>query len=302
MTIEILREFADLAYTLNYQKTAERMYISHSTLSKHIMALEKELGNVTLFHRSKHSVELTDLGKAFLTKIQKTLADYDSALSVIQKGKENISGTICIGFLDAAVKDFLPPILDEYRNIYPEMNVELFSGQVGDLLEAYGNNQSDLSITLFFPNAVPPSSAAIRILTEESLSVVFPKGHPLENKEKIFINDILPYPLVLPSRQQYADYAALIEDYIENGPFPPNVICDFTHVDTALIMTEANMGISILPTNISRKQTDLVFREINDFHPILELVVVWNKRRINPGTLEFIELLCERFPEYYQSN
>ena len=291
MTIEYLREFADLAYTLNYQKTADRMYISHSTLSKHIMAMEKELGGVTLFHRSKHSVELTELGKAFLPKIQKTLADYDSALAVIQHRNEKISGTIRIGFLDAAARELLPPILDEYRNQYPEMNIELFSGQVGDILEAYGNNQIDAAITMIFPNAVPPASAAIHVLSEESLSVIFPKGHPLENKEKIYINDLLPYPLILPSHQQFSDYASLIEGYIENGPFPPNIICDFSHVDTALIMTEANMGISILPSNVAKNQSSVIFRKIDDFQPVLNLILVWNKRRVNPGVLEFTELV-----------
>ena len=48
MDIQILREFADLAYTLNFKKTAERMYIGQSTLSKHFMNLEEEV-EVQLF-------------------------------------------------------------------------------------------------------------------------------------------------------------------------------------------------------------------------------------------------------------
>ncbi|MBQ9023067.1 MAG: LysR family transcriptional regulator [Eubacterium sp.] len=292
MNIEILKEFADLAYTLNYQKTADRMYISPSTLSKHIMALEKELGGVELFHRSKHAVSLTELGKAFLPKIQKMLADYDSAIAVIRQHNKLVSGSLTIGFLDAAVRDFLPSVLEKYRNQYPDMDVKLSSGQVGDLLTAYHNHRIDIALTLIFPNVVPPSTAEIRTIYKDSVSVIFPKGHPLENKDKIFLDDLLKYPLVLPSHEQYSDYAKLIEEYIENGPMPPNIICDYTHVDTALIMAESNMGISILPTNISRNAGSVIFRELNDFHPELRLVIVWNKHRMKPGMNEFIELLC----------
>ncbi len=295
MNIEILREFADLAYTLNYQKTADRMYISPSTLSKHIMALEKELGGAALFHRSKQSVSLTELGKAFLPKIQKTLADYDCAIAVISQYNHAVAGTITIGFLDAAVKDFLPPILEKYRQLYPEMEIKLFSGQVGDLLSAYHNNISDISLTLIFPNVIPPSTAEMYTLYHDSVSVVFPKGHPLENKEKIFREDLLQYPLILPSHEQFSDYAALVEEYIERGSRPPDIICDYSHVDTALIMTDANMGISILPSNISKNNSSVIFRDIADFHPDLRMVIVWNKRRINPGVQEFIDLTCSEY-------
>lgn len=295
MNIEVLREFTDLAYTLNFKKTADRMYITPSTLSKHIMSLEKELGDVVLFHRSKHTVELTELGKAFLPKIQKTLSDYDSALAVIQQSRSSICGKITIGFLDAAAKNILPSVLEKYRDLYPEVQVNLFSGQVGDLLEAYNNQKMDIALTMLFPNAVPPSSANVRTLCEDSVSVVFPSGHPLEKKEHIYIDDLLQYPLILPSHQQFHDYALLVEDYIEHGPMPPNVICDFTHIDTAIIMIEANMGISILPTNISRNTSTVVFREISDYKPVLKIIIVWNKRRINPGTLEFVELISREY-------
>ena len=61
-----------------------------------------------------------------------------------------------------------------------------------------------------------------------------------------------------------------------------------------IIMAGAGMGISILPSNVANEHPkDLIFRDITDFHPLIELVAVWNKRRINPGTLEFIELLFD---------
>ena len=42
----------------NYSKAAERLFLSQPTLSRYIMALEKELGCV-LFNRTTKKVELT---------------------------------------------------------------------------------------------------------------------------------------------------------------------------------------------------------------------------------------------------
>ena len=44
MEIAVLREFVSLAENLNFSTTAKRLFITQSTLSRHIAALEHELG------------------------------------------------------------------------------------------------------------------------------------------------------------------------------------------------------------------------------------------------------------------
>lgn len=61
MRMDILKEFTSLARNLNFSTTARELYITQSTLSKHIALLEKELGAV-LFARDSHKVELTEAG------------------------------------------------------------------------------------------------------------------------------------------------------------------------------------------------------------------------------------------------
>ena len=50
MTSEQLNEFYILSTTLNYSETAQKLYISQSSLSRHIRSMELELG-VHLFMR-----------------------------------------------------------------------------------------------------------------------------------------------------------------------------------------------------------------------------------------------------------
>lgn len=82
MKIEYLNEFLELASTENYQQAADALFISQATLSKHIQALEAELG-LTLFDRSTRSVRLSEEGKLLLQHATRIVAAYDECKSAI---------------------------------------------------------------------------------------------------------------------------------------------------------------------------------------------------------------------------
>lgn len=65
MNLDYIREFCALADLRKFSEAAEVSFISQSALSKHIKALEAELG-APLFYRTAHCVILTEFGEAFL--------------------------------------------------------------------------------------------------------------------------------------------------------------------------------------------------------------------------------------------
>ncbi len=96
MDFEYLSEFVDLANTLSFTKSAERLNISQPTLSRHIAHLEKQLGT-RLVKRSTSSVLLTRAGKTF----------YERAVAITNSCDE---------------------IVDELRNISEDGFVEVVVG------------------------------------------------------------------------------------------------------------------------------------------------------------------------------
>lgn len=290
MDIQILREFADLAYTLNFGKTAERMYVGQSTLSKHIIALEKELGT-QLFIRTKQSVRLTSTGQNILPKIKSAIENYDDALNTVKLEKGDLCGSLRIGFLDAAVRTLLAVSIQKYRMLYPKMTLSLESCQVGDLIDGFKNNVIDIALTLQFPNSILPPDTSFSTLYTDGISAVVPEEHPLATKEVLMFDDLLHYPIVLPSPQMYPSYAQLIREYEQKSLVPSNIICDYSHIDTALIMVESGMGVSILPTNIGNNTTTAVFRPIADCNPELKVGVMWKKGNHSIGIEEFIDII-----------
>ena len=64
MEVQYVREFLTLVKYGNYLAAADELFISQSTLSKHIFALEKELG-LSLLNRTTRKVQLNQYGPLF---------------------------------------------------------------------------------------------------------------------------------------------------------------------------------------------------------------------------------------------
>lgn len=80
MHVTYVRQFVELATTLNFTKAAARLAMSQSNLSRSIASLEREYG-VELFKRTSRKVELTPAG-------QELFAYWNEALHLFDRGIE----------------------------------------------------------------------------------------------------------------------------------------------------------------------------------------------------------------------
>ena len=75
MEIKQVQYFLTVAEAGSFSVAAEDLYISQSSLSKQIIALEKELG-IPLFDRSKRKIALTPAGETYLKHARNIHAEY----------------------------------------------------------------------------------------------------------------------------------------------------------------------------------------------------------------------------------
>jgi epsilon-lactone hydrolase len=74
-----LRAFVAVADDLNFGRAAARLFVSQSTLSRHVASLERMLGCV-LLRRSTQHVALTPAGESLLERARSILGDVDEAV------------------------------------------------------------------------------------------------------------------------------------------------------------------------------------------------------------------------------
>ncbi|MBQ9031423.1 MAG: LysR family transcriptional regulator [Parasporobacterium sp.] len=300
MDIQLIREFLDLSFTLNFSKTAQRVYISQSALSKHIAQIEKELGT-TLLIRDKQSVQLTPIGTVVRDRLQKVITDYDEVLAVLENDRSELQGVLKIGFLDAAMKNLLAASIQTYTTRYPHMRINLSNYEVGELANALAQNAVDLALNIVFPNSAIPHNTYFRPLYNDGISAVVSRNNPLSQMEEIRFEDLLEYPMILPSPIQYPAYASIIRKMVEAAPEEAKIICDFTNVNTALVMVESEMGVSILPSNVSNMSTSAVFIKIKGTTENLQIGAMWKKDSTATGLEEFVKIICDTAAEMFYS-
>lgn len=92
-----LRYFVTVADELHFGRAAERLRIAQPPLTRHIAALEAELG-IRLFERSTRSVQLTPQGALFLERARHVLHAVGDAENSARKMAQGVAGRIAIGY------------------------------------------------------------------------------------------------------------------------------------------------------------------------------------------------------------
>lgn len=263
MTIALLRELVDLAYTLNFSETAERMHISTSALSKHLGSIEDELG-VRLFERTRHYVRLTPEGAEFCARMKQLIADYEAATFELRNAPDDMAGTLRIGFLDAAAHDLLKNCIAVFKRENPHMKLLLTSGELGDVERDLRQDEIDICISIRFRNSVLPPRMKFASLYHDSVAAVVPYNHPLASRAHVSLSELLDYPIGMPAEAQFPPFAALIQDMLAKSRRNADIVGSFTHVDSALLMVESGTAITFLPAHLCQYPNSAVFIPISD--------------------------------------
>ena len=96
MELRGLKYFLMVAREENISTAAALLHVTQPTLSRQLMQLEDELG-VKLFHRSRHSIILTEEGMLLKRRAQEIVSLSDKTLLELSRKDEIVTGEIPIG-------------------------------------------------------------------------------------------------------------------------------------------------------------------------------------------------------------
>jgi len=137
----LLRTFVAVAETRSFTQSAARLGLSQPTVSQHIRKLESAAGRVLVL-RDTRAVALSDNGEAMLGFARTILAAQDQAASYFTGTA--MRGRLRFGSADDLSLTQLPGILREFRQLYPQINLELTVSQSGTLLRRLHSGHLDL--------------------------------------------------------------------------------------------------------------------------------------------------------------
>jgi DNA-binding transcriptional LysR family regulator len=116
--------FLEVARSGKLSLAAGRLNVEHSTVSRRIDRLEKQLG-VILFDRHRNGYDLTDAGRALVSHAESMEEALLSAMDDTTSQGDGISGIVRVGTLEGFGIHVLSPRLMNLASQYPQLSVEL---------------------------------------------------------------------------------------------------------------------------------------------------------------------------------
>ncbi len=232
INLELYKIFYVVAEAKNITKASEKLNISQPAVTKHIKNLESQL-KTPLFIRTKKGVVLNEYGKKLFLKVKQALTLLeDSENEIIEYSKEN-KGTIKIGISTTLTKKYLLKHLEGFRNLYPNITIDIFTDPTKDLIKALKEGNIDFIISKF-PNHLDYDLNYNKI---GQTQYIFVTNKKYFNLDKLNINNIKDYPLLLqksPSNSRESIEKYFKENNIKIEPrmniASSNLLIDFIYL------------------------------------------------------------------------
>ena len=191
MTLTQLKYFCALVDSFHFSKTAKELFISQSTLSASISALEDDL-SVVLLERDRRSVKLTEEGKAFYEKAKVIVSLADSLYREFTH-IETKPADISIGLVPCLITPFSQNIFNHITAYLQSMNAtpNYHIRRCKDSKQALERISSG-NLT-FAISAARGESESIEktFLFSQKLVCYVGESHPLARKGSVRIDELL---------------------------------------------------------------------------------------------------------------
>ncbi|NLT08702.1 MAG: LysR family transcriptional regulator [Ruminococcus sp.] len=295
MEIRVLRYFLTIAREGSITSAAEQLHITQPTLSRQIKDLEDELGQ-KLFHRSSHSMKLTQEGFIFRQRAEEIVAMVDKTSAEFLSMDKPLAGDIYIGGGETLAVSLIADLIAELRKEYPNIRYHLYSGNEADVTERLDRGLLDFGI-LVQPADVTKYDC-IHLPAKDIWGVVMRKDAPLAKKKKITRADLLDLPLIM-SRQVLVTKSKGNDfiDWFGEDFDKLNIVTTFNLMYNAALMVKAGVGYAVSIDGIvnTDSESDLCFRPLMP-KMTSGLDLIWKKyQAFSPAAEMFLERLQDRF-------
>ena len=241
MDTKKLAVFLDLAKTENYSRSAERMFLSQSTISKYIMALEKEW-KTTLFVRAHRQVKLTSAGKAILPHVKIILQKESELNQLIDDQPWNKQTSLVIRGIASFPQYEAFHIITKFTKKYPDIKLKFNEARVDKLTHALDHKTNEIIYTRTFGENL---SAYDTIDNEaDKFVVLIPKNNPLADKKSITL-EMLKDQSILLLKNSISQTNPLYTKF-QNLGSQPHITYNGQRIELLLEMLNQGDGVSVV--------------------------------------------------------
>lgn len=176
-TLDQLQVFLEVAESGSFSAAARRLNRAQSVVSYTIANLEAQL-EVSLFERgAARQPQLTEAGRALISDARRIVADLQALRSRARGIRQGLEAEITLTLSTMVPSDAVVVVLKEFREHFPTINLNLFIGELGAVMEMVTTGRADIG--LGGPLLKPDDRLTAEKIGHSYMVPVAAAGHPL---------------------------------------------------------------------------------------------------------------------------
>lgn len=296
MDIRQLETFLTVAKLLNFRAASEELNYSQSTVSDHIKNLEDEL-NVKLFERLGRKVFLNEQGKKLIVPAQKLIKDAEEIQRLFDE--DEITGTLNIGAAETLCTTWLPPLLKEYKELYPKVKISLNMADCFEFPGMLEKNMIDVAFCMSDESS-NPQICQTELFSIDIVFVTYP-SNLLRGKKLISLHDLEDEPLILIELQ--GGYSHKLLKVFEENNINVKSITEFNSIESIKQCVKNNLGTTFLPAITVNKEVfsgDLAILPVDTERITVPAEMIYHKEKYISAPLAALkDLVLKRKDDIY---
>jgi DNA-binding transcriptional LysR family regulator len=296
-----IKYFISVAENMSFTKASQSLYVSQSTISKQIAALEESLG-INLFYRSGRTITLSPAGESLYKDFLKIIKSLNEAVKKAKSLASGLFGQFKLGILQFVdITRILPGLIRDFQNDNPNIMLDLVVTRPHDLQRMFLDGELDAVILLSFDAEEISGYPSI-------LKLDFPKGphkllyHPTEETKSnpnLSIDDFRDETFIFLSTDDPDDRVnKRANEILEELKIKPKRILWVDSVESIFIYVEEGLGVAIAGPSMRVIENErLASVPIPGEKSMTGISFCWKSTNANPALSIFKEHLEKKLLE-----
>jgi DNA-binding transcriptional LysR family regulator len=239
MDLTYYATFREVALRQSFTRAAEELGYAQSSVTAQIQKLERAYG-VQLIERYGRKLRLTSPGEELLKHVTRMLEIYEESK---EAAACQTKGRIAIGSIDSLASYYMPALLHDMRQEYPELTVHLHPGNEPALLERVREGQLDLALLL--DDKRPDLSLVCETVREEKLLLIAGRNHPLTDSSLVTLDHLQVMEWIMP--EESCNYRMMLEQVLRTNGIMYRIGYELGNPEAVKRCVKNGLGIALLP-------------------------------------------------------
>ena len=293
MEIKQVQYFLAIVETGSFSAAAANLYISQSSLSKQIVALEKSL-DVQLFDRSKRKVSLTEAGKVFEKHAQNFNELYKSMLVEIGDFRNTLP-TLSIAAIPVIAQYGITTHIAKFRAAYPDINLVLEEREASTVLPALTQNKYDLAFVRDY--GVDTDQFSTLEVVSDKLMVAVSKNHLLADRETISLSELCNENFIMFNKGTLVYELAI--NACNSAGFEPRVFYSTLRGASIIGLVSSNSGVALMMEKVLNyyRRPDVVAIPLQEVFTSKIVIAYMKEKKLSKPAKVFIRFMEKHLNE-----